>query len=623
VMGPSGAGKTTLISVLLGRATYGVTTGDVFVNGEPDSLQAHRSMIGFVPQDDIMLRELTVWENLLFGARYRLPASTSNRHVLLFVEYALDTLGLQDIRDQAIGDETTRGISGGQRKRVNVGLELVIDPALLLLDEPTSGLDSTSSRLVVKALRDVARSNVTVGVILHQPSYQIFQSFDMLLFLGKGGRTVYYGPEEEVVQYFEGLGFELPPRVNPADWCMDLIGGLVPRQAPGRDSGVKTDSEYLFERWKAHQRLHYADTLASPAAAAAAGGDVGGGFSAPSPTPMLSGSPSPPMRSGSGHNLSEISGDDDSRGGGEGATTSTIAATLETGLRIVSYARILITDTFSEFHQQVFMRSQTQRNTPGFLKQALWIAGRCALQTSRRPFTTAAEYLIFVTTGVALGIVTNQGRMEIMHSVQPTTYCIVALGLLACVSGLSVYGSDKLIFYREASSGLHRVAYFVAKDIYSYGGILLKPWCFIASYWAFATPGAELIPYYAVTCCIVFAVTGISHCLSITMEPAAAQLSAAVLALINALIATRPNAGGLLYVLYQCSYARWGLEAYVIAEGQHLAGVWIFARCATLKALGYDVNNFKWCLFVLVCLGIFWRVVALVALFVVHRNRQR
>ena len=153
IMGPSGAGKTTLLNVLAGKATYGRMIGSIFLNEVEGSVKEYSPVVGFVPQDDIMIRELTVCENLEYYATMRLPPGTTTAHIRQVVDDTIEVLGLVHVQRSAIGDETTRGISGGQRKRVNVGMEMVSQPSLLFLDEPTSGLDSTTSYDLVRALQ--------------------------------------------------------------------------------------------------------------------------------------------------------------------------------------------------------------------------------------------------------------------------------------------------------------------------------------------------------------------------------------------------------------------------------------------------------------------------------------
>eukprot|EP00039_Didymoeca_costata_P009519 m.126277 g.126277 ORF g.126277 m.126277 type:complete len:897 (-) comp14512_c0_seq3:966-3656(-) len=224
VMGPSGAGKTTFLTTLMGKAYYGNQTGTVQINGKQVPIKKFKKICGFVPQEDVMHRNLTVHEVLSYQAQLRLPSSMNGGARSKKIKEVMDLLELNEIRDNLIGDEEKRGISGGQRKRVNIGMELVADPTVLFLDEPTSGLDSTSSFTVLKALKRIAaEGGLTVVTVLHQPRYEIFQMFDEVLFLGKGGRTVYLGPAESAQAYFQTLGFKLPDLVNPPDFYMDVI----------------------------------------------------------------------------------------------------------------------------------------------------------------------------------------------------------------------------------------------------------------------------------------------------------------------------------------------------------------------------------------------------------------
>lgn len=218
IMGPSGAGKTTVINLITGKAQR--TSGTVQVNGKTvDDLGDFKDDIGFVPQEDIMIRDLTVRDNIAFSAAYRLPASLSSDEVSERVNGCITDLGISHVQHSSIGDEMTRGISGGQRKRVNIGLELVAEPRILFLDEPTSGLDSTSSLTLIKMLKRIANSRkMTVASVIHQPSMGAFHEFDDLLLLGKGGMVIYHGPLDAAPTYFAAIGFPVPPKCNPADW---------------------------------------------------------------------------------------------------------------------------------------------------------------------------------------------------------------------------------------------------------------------------------------------------------------------------------------------------------------------------------------------------------------------
>ncbi|KAF9913217.1 hypothetical protein BX616_010139 [Lobosporangium transversale] len=226
VMGPSGAGKTTFLSILAGKVAK--TDGIIKVNGKEQTLSLWKKLIGFVPQEDIMLSELTVREILMHSARMRQPVHMSHNEKRLKVLEVIQFLGIGHIMDNPIGDIETRGVSGGERKRVNIGMELVASPSILFLDEPTSGLDSATSLEVCKLLKQIAQEQfLTVAAIVHSPSPHAFNQFDDLLLLGAGGRVVYAGPREEAAHYFESIGYPVPDGESPADFFISLAAGRV------------------------------------------------------------------------------------------------------------------------------------------------------------------------------------------------------------------------------------------------------------------------------------------------------------------------------------------------------------------------------------------------------------
>ncbi|CAE7940003.1 ABCG25 [Symbiodinium sp. KB8] len=226
VMGPSGSGKTTLLGVLSGRASYGRVSGKLTVGGRPaDDLRFLQNVTGFVPQDDVLHGELTVAENLRFQASLRLPAGRTREEVDACVTAVAKDLNLSSLLNARVGTPERRGVSGGQRKRVSIGMELVAQPLLLFADEPTSGLDSTTSHEVVRCLNGAAaRLNSTVVAVIHQPRYETLRLFDDLVLLAYGGCLVYAGPTEDAVEHFKTrLHVTFSNNTNPADILLDAI----------------------------------------------------------------------------------------------------------------------------------------------------------------------------------------------------------------------------------------------------------------------------------------------------------------------------------------------------------------------------------------------------------------
>ena len=237
-MGPSGSGKTSLLSILGGRTPKGATIasgegGGVLFNGEPLTKGAKRQL-GFVLQDDLLYESLTVHETLYFAAMLRLPKTMTPAQKRDRVDSVISALGLSKCRDTIIGGFFRRGVSGGERKRVSVGHELLINPSVLLLDEPTSGLDSTTAMRLVTTLRSLAAGGRAVATTIHQPSSRLFQLLDKLLLLSEG-HAIYYGRAPLAADWFARLGYRMPYGVNAADFLLDVASGDVVASSGGGD----------------------------------------------------------------------------------------------------------------------------------------------------------------------------------------------------------------------------------------------------------------------------------------------------------------------------------------------------------------------------------------------------
>ncbi len=202
IMGGSGVGKTTLLNLLHGKIKP--TTGNLYINGYDINSDAEEltGLIGYVPQDDMLIEELTVYQNLYFNARLCF-GEYSEEELNSTVEKVLQDLDLYEIRDLQVGDMMNKMVSGGQRKRLNIGLELMREPVVLFVDEPTSGLSSFDSEKVMSLLRNQALSGKLVFAIIHQPSSDIIKMFDSLWLLDKGGYMIYDGDPVEALVYFK------------------------------------------------------------------------------------------------------------------------------------------------------------------------------------------------------------------------------------------------------------------------------------------------------------------------------------------------------------------------------------------------------------------------------------
>lgn len=244
LMGESGAGKTTLLNVLSRRTDVGVVTGDMLINGKAVGASFERRT-GYVQQQDLHIAELTVRESLIFSARLRRPATVPDAEKIEYVDMILKILHMEDYADSVAG-VSGYGLNVEQRKKLSIATELVAKPSLLLfLDEPTSGLDSQSSWAIVQVLRDLAKAGQSILCTIHQPSATLFEQFDRLLLLKKGGQTVYFGEigddSKTVIQYFERNGGRKCEKTeNPAEYILDVIGAGATASA----------SQDWFEVWK-------------------------------------------------------------------------------------------------------------------------------------------------------------------------------------------------------------------------------------------------------------------------------------------------------------------------------------------------------------------------------------
>ncbi|KNE55335.1 hypothetical protein AMAG_01237 [Allomyces macrogynus ATCC 38327] len=446
IMGVSGAGKSTFISLLMNPKLR--TKGEVCIGGRKEELSKYAKLVGFVPQEDIMLRELTVDDILTHSARMRLPAGTSKDDVTNKVNSVVSFLQLSHVSGSAIGDEARRGISGGQRKRVNIGMELVAEPKVLFLDEPTSGLDSSTSLEVCTMLRDIAeKQHLTIAAVIHSPSPATFAQFHDLMLLGKGGRLVYLGPRDKAPAYFEEVGFRVPDGMSESDFYMDVMSGRIPSSFE-----PNFEPSMLFDYWEAHCA---GDAIVErlPGAAGQSGKD--------------------------GHDH-----------GGEKSNALATAKKWVLALPLFLWSLILgIFWMLKEFGlflvSLVACQSDPVRDTPnGFVVLSLCIK-RAILQVYRSLLSFLGDQILHLGCGAFISIASQQ--MEFLGA-QPAGVCdyapiavgwmcsqpidhirevgiFMSLGVLfAGISvGTQTFGNELVVFWRDSASGMPTLPYFLGK----------------------------------------------------------------------------------------------------------------------------------------------------------------
>ena len=525
IMGPSGAGKTTLMNVLAGRAGgYGVVEGtmSVLVNGEhrSSSLDRWSTLSAFVPQDDVMLPELTVRQTIAFYASIRAPRAVSKAQLDNKVCAALRTVRLRPtVWDSTIGDAEMRGISGGQKKRVNVAMEIVSDPSLLFLDEPTSGLDSTTSRHIVEALNAQARRGVNVVVVLHQPSFPIFRSFTHVLLLGVGGRVVYHGGPEAAEAYFCGdLGYELPPYANPADFYLELISGGAAVVVPDRRRAAAPSSEAPAASGRA------------PAA------------SVPGVTPRAAAS-------------QHLAGEWGQRRG-------------------VSHPPILRSKSVDDGPVAPAAR--------GWLAMVALFAHRALLQEAAKPGTLAFDVSLMAAAGFVFGA---QSEKVEPHSLSMMVLWLgIGLQLVVAVSSLRVFSPERVVFWRECARGsgmaLSPSAYFLGKDLVQLPRLALMVLAFGVPFYAQARPTPSLSYYFLVFYLLAYAVSGYAYVASMLCSLKDAQLLIVVTVLVLTMLAPpaetlyAADKSSATRVLAWLAPVRWAGEALFTAQTRRLSHAW-------------------------------------------------
>lgn len=252
LMGVSGAGKTTLMDVLAGRKSGGYIDGSISISGFPKKQETFARISGYCEQNDIHSPNVTVFESLVYSAWLRLPGEVDEKTRMMFVAEVMELVELTPLRDAIVGLPGVTGLSTEQRKRLTIAVELVANPSIIFMDEPTSGLDARAAAIVMRTVRNTVNTGRTVVCTIHQPSIDIFEAFDELLLLKRGGQVIYAGPvgrhSHKLIEYFEAVSGvpQIIEGYNPATWALE-VSSMATEERLGVDFAEIYRKSALYE----------------------------------------------------------------------------------------------------------------------------------------------------------------------------------------------------------------------------------------------------------------------------------------------------------------------------------------------------------------------------------------
>ncbi|RHZ83226.1 hypothetical protein Glove_99g54 [Diversispora epigaea] len=620
IMGPSGSGKTTLVSLLTGkiRRTDGkikvkkFNENGIEVIGTSRQLDYYRKLIGFVPQEDIMLREPTIREILVHSALMRLPTEMPREEKKQKVIDVIKFLELSHVMDTVIGDEESRGISGGQRKRTNIGMELVAEPSILFLDGPTSGLDSATALEVCKLLKKVVKhQGITVAAVIHSPSENAFKMFDDLMLLGKGGRVVYFGPRDEAMNYFNDLGFVLPEDESEPDFIMEIASGRV---KPKDDDLCLEDLYDLWLKFQ-YQKKNRASSVDSYSVS----------------------------------NEGIIINVESSLKPGRVRFWTPIYQTIHEFYHYV----IDVGSEFSYFLKGlIFWTKDPVRQTPNVFFSFILLFKRACLQIYRNKTRFLFDLLLHFGCGALVSLATNGldyiGRApNQLCSIAPyvelssclnarddlqTIGVLAALGVTFCGinAGTTTFGYEKVVYWRDTSSGMKTGPYFLAKSIADIPRMLIAGLMFSLAFILFYSYRARFGEIYVIILLTYIASWELGYFLSAIFSKEKFGLVGTGFALAFGMVLSgatpildtvkENNSLKWIYWMFDISASRWSVEALYLKELDPRK--WIEIHTESLK-FTYSFDHYPKALYNIIFIALAWSCLAFLAMKLCNRDKQR
>ncbi|XP_055877711.1 broad substrate specificity ATP-binding cassette transporter ABCG2-like isoform X2 [Biomphalaria glabrata] len=415
ILGPTGSGKSSLLDVLAGRKDPKGLTGTILLDGAPlpDNFKC---LVGYVVQDDVVMGTLTIRENFEFSATLRLPSNIKKHERKERIDQVIYELGLTEVADSKVGTEFIRGVSGGERKRCNIGMELIISPPVLFLDEPTTGLDASTANAVMLLLKRLADRGRNIIFSIHQPRYSIYRLFDSLMLLSHGD-VAYHGKACEALDYFASVGYICEEHNNPPDFFLDVING---------------DS-----------------TAVSSTQAAEANGTVGDSNQTEKKT----------SASGAAEDAI-VTVEESSRSLRDLFRNSKWHTSVQNELKP-------IIDAHKQFSNNVrIKRTKIEYNT-SFFTQLLTVSKRCIKNISRNPHVSIMQFVVIAIFALIVGGVyfqINKSKESGIQNRAGAFFFIIMNQVFGNMSAVELFIKERAIFIHENVGGFYRVsAYFLAK----------------------------------------------------------------------------------------------------------------------------------------------------------------
>lgn len=589
ILGPSGAGKTTLVHVLLGRLR-GVS-GTILRNGRPWNPIDEQISVGFVPQEDILIPTLTPKELVTFSARYRCDPALSDRTIKMLVRRTLFELDLYKVRHSNVGSPEKPILSGGQRKRVNIALEMVAQPKIIVLDEPTTGQDSTAAQEIALSLSNIASKGRLVIAVIHQPRIETFELFDDVVIMAKGGYVAYAGPSGSAAPFFQSLGFVFPADSNPVDIMIDIVSKKLPDSSGNFfDARMQGSSPYATARGPGSDlsgAAHEDDTGVTPAALNAT---------------LLTASVAA-TGAGSGRKTS-------TRGTDRPLLIQFKVFLLRSLLQLCRDWRSLLLTCFLHFLGGLIVGySSNPSNGTNYLPPfpASMAEAFCPPVILHRCLTEP---------------VMQSGILDVFF------YCCVVTGVSSVCRAVSVLDEERSVIRRESLTGRSAIVYGLAKVVSEIPVVLFGALVYISVFYALATPNGTFGGYVLAIVSMEFAASGLGYCISFLASSETNLVTGIVSAVALCICSgARPplrqvrDSYGFLIVIWSLSFARWAGEALYITEidfyqskGYNVSGGY--------DVLGYDSGNLSTDIGINVLLGTVFRLLALGLLWLFDRRAR-